>query len=100
MSLLDLKTVREIALSAARQSLPGHRITDASSESIIDSTGHPALRIGIVLGSISDALLRKLPFPTVDGAITTALQEAGEERFTFLKYSTEDDLRDDANSES
>jgi hypothetical protein len=98
--MLDQDKVDRVALAAASAALARARVTRVFSEPVIDSTGHEALRIIIVLNDAtadhvtgSDALDALVE-------IETKLLESGEERQPIVEYATEAELKQSGDSES
>jgi hypothetical protein len=99
--MLDQDKIDRVAFAAASTALARAQVTRIFSEPVIDSTGHEALRITIVLkddaavGNVSgsdavDALVR----------IQTSLQKSGEDRLPIVEYATEEELKQSGDSES
>jgi hypothetical protein len=90
--MLDPEKIVEIVEKVARSYLDPQNITKVLTEPAIDSAGHDALRITIVIepGATTricgDAVLDTLV------QIQNRLQEAGESRFPIIEYSTRDEL--------
>lgn len=90
--MLDEKRIREIAHEVATDKLTSANVTSVSSSATIDSEGHDALRITIVIkpGSASkikgDASLDTLV------EIQERLRAEGEERFPMVEYATKKEL--------
>lgn len=90
--MLDEKRIREIAQEVATANLTTANVSSVSSSAAIDSEGHDALRITIVIkpGSASkikgDATLDTLV------GIQERLRAEGEERFPIVEYATKKEL--------
>jgi hypothetical protein len=90
--MLDEKRILEIAHEVATDKLTSANVTSVSSSATIDSEGHDALRITIVIkpGSASkingDATLDTLV------GIHERLRAEGEERFPMVEYATKKEL--------
>jgi hypothetical protein len=90
--MLDEKRIREIAHEVATDKLTSANVTSVSSSATIDSEGHDALRITIVIkpGSASkikgDATLDTLV------GIQHKLRAEGEERLAIIEYATKQEL--------
>jgi hypothetical protein len=90
--MLDEKRIKEIAREVASANLASSNISSVSSSTAIDSQGHDALRITIVIkpGSVSkiagDAVLDTLV------GIKDRLRSEGEERFAIVEYATKEEL--------
>jgi hypothetical protein len=91
-TMLDEKRIREIVQEVANANLTSANITSVSSSAAVDSEGHDALRITIVIkpGSASkikgDATLDTLV------GIQDRLRAEGEERFPIVEYATKKEL--------
>ncbi len=98
--MLDLAKVNQIAREAAIANLTQKRVTNILSEPAIDSEGHEALRITIVIPPgvaprlKGDAILNTL------AQIQDRLRAAGEERFPIVEYATQEELDSIGDSES
>jgi hypothetical protein len=90
--MLELSRIDELALAAARAALPRAGVTRVTSRPFTDWTGEDALEVLIVL--TSDAPEDRTPDSAMDvlRGINDSLQQAGEERFPYLRYTTEADL--------
>jgi hypothetical protein len=90
--MLNEKRIQEIAQEVAIANLASANISSVSSSTAIDSEGHDALRITIVIkpGSLSkiegDATLDTLV------GIQDRLRREGEERFAIIEYATKEEL--------
>jgi hypothetical protein len=90
--MLDEKRIREIVQEVATANLTSANVSSVSSSAAIDSEGHDALRITIVIkpGSASrikgDATLDTLV------GIQDRLRAEGEERFPIVEYATKKEL--------
>src|ERR1700676_3334710 len=90
--MLDEKRIREIVQEVANANLTSANVTSVSSSAAVDSEGHDALRITIVIkpGSASkikgDATLDTLV------GIQDRLRAEGEERFPIVEYATKKEL--------
>jgi hypothetical protein len=91
-TMLDEKRIREIAQEVATANLTSANVSSVSSSAAVDSEGHDALRITIVIkpGSASkikgDATLDTLV------GIQDRLRAEGEERFPIVEYATKKEL--------
>jgi hypothetical protein len=98
--MLDAATIDRIAQRAAEKSLRSGAVERVISEDTIDSAGHGAIRIVIVLTPNvartlgGDAALDAL------SAIQAQLSEAGEERLPIIEYATDEDLKNSGDAES
>jgi len=90
--MLDYSTIRKIVHEAVQAHAPPQGVRDVLSEPDIDLDGNDALEITVVLtpeavealrgGAVADALV----------AVQHGLRDAGEERFPFVRWSTEAEL--------
>ena len=100
IEMLDQSNIGRIVRDAVEAHAPPQSVRDVLSEPDIDLDGADALRITIVItpeaveslrsGTVLDALV----------AIQNGLRGAGEELFPFVSWSTEDELKSVAESES
>jgi 2-methylisocitrate lyase-like PEP mutase family enzyme len=90
--MLDEKRIRQIAQEVATANLSSANFTSIGSSTAVDSEGHEALRITIVIkpGAASkidgDAALDTLV------QIQDRLRKEGEERFPIVEYATAEEL--------
>jgi hypothetical protein len=90
--MLDDKRIREIAHAVATAKLTSANVTSVSSSATIDSEGHDALRITIVIKSGSASKIDgDAALDTLVG-IQERLRAAGEERFPMVEYATKKEL--------
>ena len=93
--MLENHRISEMALDIARTQALNDALERITAEEMVDSFGDPALRILVVLkpdglgaflgnGKVLDFL----------SGLHEGLQAAGDERFPFISYATEQDLRD------
>jgi hypothetical protein len=96
--MLANSQIREIANEVAKAHLHRKNVTDVLAEPVIDSEGHEALKITIV---IDGKALKKLKggavLDTLVG-IQDHLREAGEERLPTIEYTTADELENGADT--
>jgi hypothetical protein len=91
-SMIEKKRVEQIAREVAAAKLGAANVARVTSEPVIDSEGHEALRVTIVIpddaiGELSgDSTLATL------SEMQERLQQAGEERFAFVQYATQKEL--------
>ena len=91
--MLDQKRIREIAQEVATANLASTTISSVSSSTAIDSEGHEALRITIVIKPGSAAKIDgDATLDTLVG-IQERLRAEGEERFPIVEYATKQELR-------
>jgi transketolase N-terminal domain/subunit len=94
--MLDREKIEQIAKKVAAANLAGAGISAVQSEPFIDSKGHEALRITIVLTPESVASIDgKMTLNTLV-QINSELQRAGEERFPLVEYATTAELEEGA----
>ena len=90
--MLDGRRIAEIAREVARAHLASTNVTSVSSSPTIDSEGHDAVRITIVIDPgfesriVGDAVLDTLV------GIKDRLRREGEERLAIVEYATEEEL--------
>jgi hypothetical protein len=90
--MLDEKKIRQIAREVATANLSSANFTSVLSSPAVDSEGHDALRITIV---IKPAAVSKIGGDAVLDTlvqIRNRLLKAGEERFPIIEYATEKEL--------
>lgn len=96
--MLDNARVREIADAEAKAHLKSNNVTDVRAEPAVDSEGHEALKIIIVIDANAvknlggDAVLDTLV------SIQDRLQKEGEDRLPIIEYTTQDELDNDGDS--
>jgi cellobiose-specific phosphotransferase system component IIA len=94
MNMLPTKQIEEIATRVAQANLTPQVAHRVLSEAIVDSEGQDALRLTLVIAPESVETIdgRQL----LDNLVETQreLQQAGEERYAFLSYTTEEELAD------
>lgn len=90
--MLDEKKIQEIARAVATANLASANISSISSSTAVDSEGHDALRITIVITPGAEAKI------TGDAALDTLvgikerLRREGEERLPIVEYATKEEL--------
>jgi 2-methylisocitrate lyase-like PEP mutase family enzyme len=90
--MLDEKKIRQIAQEVATTNLSRANFTSILSSTALDSEGHEALRITIVIKPGAAAKIEG------DAALDTLVQiqdrlrEEGEERFPIVEYATAKEL--------
>jgi hypothetical protein len=90
--MLDEKRIEEIAQEVASENLASSNISSISSSTAIDSEGHDALRITIVINPGSEARIGgDAALDTLVG-IQDRLRREGEERFAIVEYATNEEL--------
>ena len=90
--MLDEKRIEEIAQEVASENLASSNISSISSSTAIDSEGHDALRITIVINPGSEAKIKgDAALDTLVG-IQDRLRREGEERFAIVEYATNEEL--------
>ena len=96
--MLDERKIEEIAQKVASANLTSTNVTSVSSSPTIDSLGHDALRITIVIKSGAESTISgDAALDTLVG-ITDQLRRAGEERLAIIEYATKEEL--DASGDS
>jgi hypothetical protein len=90
--MIDQDKIKRIAEKAAKVTLGTGSVSSVTSAPILDSEGHDALRITIILtpGSLDMLGGDQLVDATVE--IHDTLQNQGEERFPFVRFASEDEL--------
>jgi 2-methylisocitrate lyase-like PEP mutase family enzyme len=90
--MLDEDKIREIAREVASANLATVNVTSVSSSPTIDSEGHDALRITIVIKSGSEFKIGgDAALDTLVG-IKSRLRREGEERSAIVEYATKEEL--------
>lgn len=98
--MLDLADINRIVREVTDRNFASKAVQIIDSQSTIDSEGHDALRIMIVL---APDIAKKLKGDAVLDTlveIQDRLREAGEERFPIVEYATEEELEALGGSES
>jgi len=90
--MLDEKKIRQIAEEVATANLSSANVSSIASSTAVDSEGHDALRITIVIKPGAEAKIQG------DAALDTLVQiqdrlrKAGEERLPIVEYATQKEL--------
>ncbi|MDP4022509.1 hypothetical protein Q8W71_07735 [Methylobacterium sp. NEAU 140] len=97
--MLDTARIQDIARDVALA-----RVAKADLERIVampmtDSTGHDALRITVVLAPGAARRVTGDVALDVLSSLQQQLQIAGEDRFAFIDYATEEELHADAGAD-
>jgi hypothetical protein len=90
--MLNEKRIQEIAQEVASAKLASANISSVSSSTAIDSEGHDALRIMIVINPGSESKIKgDAALDTLVG-IQDRLRNEGEERLAIVEYATDEEL--------
>ena len=90
--MLDEKRIQKIAQEIANANLTSANVSSVSSSSTIDSEGHDALLITIVIKSGSESKIGgDAALDTLVG-IKDRLRREGEERLAIVEYATKEEL--------
>jgi hypothetical protein len=90
--MLHEKRILEIAQEVASAKLTSANVSSVSSSAAIDSEGHEALRITIVIKPGSESRIKgDATLDTLVG-IQDRLRSEGEERFAIVEYATKREL--------
>jgi hypothetical protein len=90
--MLHEKRIQEIAQEVASAKLTSANVSSVSSSTAIDSEGHEALRITIVIKPGSESRINgDATLDTLVG-IQDRLRSEGEERFAIIEYATKREL--------
>jgi hypothetical protein len=90
--MLDEKRIQKIAQEVASANLASTNISSVLSSTTIDSEGHEALRITIVIKPGSESKIKgDATLDTLVG-IQNRLRSEGEERFAIVEYATPKEL--------
>ena len=90
--MLDEKRIQKIAQEIASANLTSANVSSVSSSSTIDSEGHDALLITIVIKSGSESKIGgDAALDTLVG-IKDRLRREGEERLAIVEYATKEEL--------
>lgn len=96
--MLNEKRIREIAQEVATANLTSANFSSIASSTAIDSEGHEALRIIIVIKPGAETKIKG------DAALDTLVQiqdrlrKEGEERIPLVEYATKEELRERGDS--
>ena len=90
--MIDAPDIARIAERVAREKLGAENIVRAIAEPIVDWTGAEAWRVLIVLEP--DAVSRIPDDAALDNLaeLQKSVQRAGDNRFAFIEYATEEEL--------
>jgi hypothetical protein len=92
--MLDTKQIDEIAWAAANMTLGGASIVSVTSRPKVDWQGDEALEITVVLTPDAPASIGGEAVIRMLSETHNRLQEAGDDRFPFMRYATEDELKE------
>jgi hypothetical protein len=96
--MLHEKRIQEIAQEVASEKLTSANVSSVSSSAAIDSEGHEALRITIVIKPGSESRIKgDATLDTLVG-IQDRLRSEGEERFAIVEYATKRELSEGGDS--
>jgi hypothetical protein len=96
--MLDDKKIRQIASEVATANISGGNFTSVISGPAIDSEGHEALRITIVIKPGAEPKINGEAALNTLVQIQDRLRKAGEERFPIIEYATKKELRESGSS--
>jgi len=90
--MLDEKKIQQIAREVATANLASANVSSVLSSTAIDSEGHDALRITIVITPGAETKIKgDAALDTLVG-IKEALRREGEERLPIVEYATKEEL--------
>jgi hypothetical protein len=92
--MLDTKQIDEIAKNVAVETLGGANVVSVSSQPKVDWMGDDALEIFVILTPSAPASISGDAVNQTLSKIHDRLQEAGEDRFPFMRYATVDELKE------
>jgi hypothetical protein len=92
--MLDLEKVSQIASGAAKANLGSQNVLRVESESTTDWEGDEALRLLVVIAPGVAETAKDNAFLKTLAQISDQLLDAGEKRFPFVHYATEEELAD------
>jgi hypothetical protein len=92
--MLDTPQIDKIAKDAASETLGAANLVSVTSRAKVDWMGDEALEIMVVLTPGAPALISGDAVNKTLSEIHDRLQKAGDERFPFIEYATEDELRE------
>ncbi|HEY4918525.1 MAG TPA: hypothetical protein VII40_00335 [Xanthobacteraceae bacterium] len=99
-TMLDDNQVQQIARQVATANLSSASFTSVRSISTVDSDGHEALRITIVLKpGVADKIKGDAALDMLV-QMQQQLRKAGEERFPFVEFATKQELEAGGNPKS
>jgi|ERR1700681_1064379 hypothetical protein len=90
--MLDEKRIQQIAEEVASANLASTNVTSVSSSPAIDSEGHDALRITIVIKSGAESKIKGDAVLDTLVDIQSRLRREGEERLAIVEYATKEEL--------
>ncbi|HLQ91161.1 MAG TPA: hypothetical protein VK148_14125 [Xanthobacteraceae bacterium] len=93
-ALVDTTQIDTIAKEAASATPRPTNVVSVTSRPKVDWMGDEALEIMIVLTPGAPALIGGEAVIQTLSRIHRRLQEAGDERFPFMRYATEDELKE------
>lgn len=89
---MDEKRIRQIAEEVATANLTNANFTSIASSTAVDSEGHEALRIIIIIKPGAETKIKgDAALDTLVG-IQNRLHKEGEERFPLVEFATEKEL--------
>ena len=92
--MLDTKQIDEIAISVANATLGAANVVTVSSQPMVDWMGDDALEIFVILAPNAQPSISGDAVNQTLSKIHHRLQEAGEDRFPFMRYATENELKE------
>jgi hypothetical protein len=92
--MLDAKKIDEIAINAARTNLGRGNVVSATSQPTVDLDDYEALEIMVILAPGAPASISGEAVINMRSQILHDLQKAGDDRFPFMRYATEDELKE------
>jgi hypothetical protein len=90
--MLDEKRIQKIAQEVASANLTSANVTSVSSSPAIDSEGHDALRITIVIKSGAESKIKGDAVLDTLVDIQNRLRREGDERLAIVEYATKEEL--------
>jgi len=87
--MLEKETINAIAKTVATANLGSQSLSSVTSAPTIDSLGRDAIQITIALTPGSSDAISGTAAVRTSAEINQKLQEAGEERFSIIRYSTQ-----------
>ena len=90
--MLDEKRIQEIAQEVASANLASANISSVSSSTAVDSEGHDALRIMIVIEPGSESRIEGDAVLDTLVGIQDRLRIEGEDRLAIVEYATKEEL--------
>ncbi len=97
--MIEAAEVARIAGEVARRKLGAENVVRATAEPMVDWTGADAWRVLIVLAP--DAISRISGDAALDNLVglQKMVQRAGDDRFAFVEYATEEELAEGDDTE-